>query len=381
MIVEDETYISLINDIYDAALDHKCWLGAMEKIADFVGGSATNIFLHDKADGQSVYFQWGNDPYYDRLYFEKYAPLNPMFPGAMLFDVGQVQAQNDVVPYHEFYETRFFKEWMEPQGIVDSIGGIVEKSAGSVAMLVVRMHQRDGLVNDDMRRRFSLVLPHVRRSLLIGQVISFKEAKAAVMAETLSRLTTAMFLVDGRGGIVLANDAGSELLAEGVVAHGAAGQLNIVSREVNRILIAACAASAEQDSSGLPGRRSVIFRGRGALADACTSFDVRCTSRGWNCLFGSSGDLRPSCCHRYALCPGTCQPDVRFDPKRSACRSSGDRCRRCGKDRRCAGYTAEYRQDPSPPCLHENRNDAPVRIGSPRSCSRQSVCMIVYARK
>jgi DNA-binding CsgD family transcriptional regulator len=251
MIVEDETYISLINDIYDAALDHKCWLGAMEKIADFVGGSATNIFLHDKADGQSVYFQWGNDPYYDRLYFEKYAPLNPMFPGAMLFDVGQVQAQNDVVPYHEFYETRFFKEWMEPQGIVDSIGGIVEKSAGSVAMLVVRMHQRDGLVNDDMRRRFSLVLPHVRRSLLIGQVISFKEAKAAVMAETLSRLTTAMFLVDGRGGIVLANDAGSELLAEGVVAHGAAGQLNIVSREVNRILIAACAASAEQDSSGL----------------------------------------------------------------------------------------------------------------------------------
>lgn len=243
--MEAEAFSSLVNDIYDAALDRARWPGVLEKIAGFVGGSATNLFLHDRTGKTvNVYFQWGNDPDYEKLYFTKYAALNPMFPGAMLFGIGEVQAQNDVVPYREFYETRFYKEWVRPQKIVDSIGGIVEKSSTSVAMLVVRMSERDGLVDDQVRHRFSLVLPHVRRALLIGQVISFKETNATMLAAALSRIAAGVFLVDAGMKVVFANDAGKALLAHGSVVHDTRGLLKSPSREVNRLLHDLCLSAA-----------------------------------------------------------------------------------------------------------------------------------------
>ena len=111
------------------------------------------------------------------------------------------------MPYEEFLETRAYREWGRPQGIVDTLNVALDKTATSAAFFAVFRHERDGLVDDEMRRRMRLIVPHMRRAVLIGRVIDLKTAEAATFADTLDCLSAGMFLVDAYGRIVHANAA------------------------------------------------------------------------------------------------------------------------------------------------------------------------------
>ena len=52
-------------------------------------------------------------------------------------DAGKVFSLSDLMPYEEFEETRFHKEWVAPQGLVDVLGANLDKSATSSAMLAI----------------------------------------------------------------------------------------------------------------------------------------------------------------------------------------------------------------------------------------------------
>src|SRR5262249_51889194 len=152
----------LIGDIYDAALDAELWPHALEGVCGFVGGSQANIFWQDViGKAARKVFEWGNDPHYTRLYMETYARINPFFPAAYGFPVGQVFRQSDLISISELHETRIYKEWMQPQGFVDVIGCNLDKSAGSCIPLAVIRHERDGHVDERALARADLIVPHI----------------------------------------------------------------------------------------------------------------------------------------------------------------------------------------------------------------------------
>ena len=64
-----------------------------------------------------------------------------------------------------------------------------------------------------MRRRMALMIPHVRRALLIGKTIHHKEAEATCLTDILDGLSAGMILIDATGRIVHANAAGNTILA------------------------------------------------------------------------------------------------------------------------------------------------------------------------
>jgi hypothetical protein len=131
----------------------------------------------------------------------------------------------DVLPYRKFVSTSFYKEWATPQGLVDSLHTMLDKSATGGAAFVVFRHARDGLVDGETRRRVRLIVPHVRRAALIGKVIEQKTAEAATLADTLDGISAGMLLLDASGRIVRANAAGQAMLAKAEVLHAAGGRL------------------------------------------------------------------------------------------------------------------------------------------------------------
>ena len=176
---EIERLSALIGDVYDAALDPALWPSVLEKICAFASGSAANIFSQDAINKTANrYFVWGIPPYYDSLYIEKYAAINPLFPSVLFFPVGAVYEQTDIMPIAELRESRLYKEWMQPQGYIDFIGSTLEKSASSAAFLVLIRHERDGWVDHQTRRRMRLIAPHVRRAILIAKVIDLNKVEA-----------------------------------------------------------------------------------------------------------------------------------------------------------------------------------------------------------
>lgn len=90
---------AVIGDIYDASVDPSLWNQALGSICAFVGGSSAALYWHDAATERSEALHLFNeDPVYTRLYFEKYLPMNPMFPAATFIDVGVVTTSEDVMP-------------------------------------------------------------------------------------------------------------------------------------------------------------------------------------------------------------------------------------------------------------------------------------------
>jgi hypothetical protein len=135
MIMDQEQQLSeLIGEIYDAALDPSLWTDVVGKAAGFVGGSAAAIFSKSPTAGNgNVYYEAGTDPYYRDLYFEKYVKLDPSTCGHYFADVEQPIAVADLMPYSEFLETRFYEEWARPQGLVDFVSAVLDKSVTSAA--------------------------------------------------------------------------------------------------------------------------------------------------------------------------------------------------------------------------------------------------------
>lgn len=211
---QEERLSTLIGNIYDAALEHERWPVALRKTADFVQGHSATIFAKDVSKpGGFVAFESGEiGAEYKKSYFENYVKFDPATTGHFFGEIGEPMATVDLVPYHEFLQSRFYLEWAKPQGLVDFVAAVLDKSLTSAAMFGVFRHERHGVVDDATRRRMRLVVPHIRRAVLIGRLIDLKVNEAATLATVLDQIRFGVFLVDATGHVVHANDAANAML-------------------------------------------------------------------------------------------------------------------------------------------------------------------------
>src|SRR5262245_3079883 len=182
-IDDAERFSDLIGCIYDAALDPGLWVTTLEKTCNYVGGIAGALQSHDVLQKSACfYFSWNDDPEYTRSYIEKYARLNPaIVPTMIQTQVGQVSTFLDFVPLEEYRATQLYKEWAAPQGYIDAVQAVLDKSATSYAAVAIMRHERHGPTDAGARRRMLLLAPHFRRAVKIGKVIDLKKVEAAAL--------------------------------------------------------------------------------------------------------------------------------------------------------------------------------------------------------
>jgi DNA-binding CsgD family transcriptional regulator len=246
---ELKEFSDLVGNIYDASLDPALWPAVFEQVCRFVRCSSAHLFAQDSVHKTTAsrYFTWGDEPEFTQLYIDKYAKLNPMFPGALFFNVEEVHQLIEIIPREEVRRTRFCIEWMAPQEIIDDMFAILEKSATSCSLFQVIRRRRDGVVDDDARERLALLAPHIRRSVLIGKIIDLKKVEAAALADSLDTLSAGMFMVDASGRIVHANASGHSMLAEAKVLRSVGGHLGAIDSLANQALLESFAATESGD--------------------------------------------------------------------------------------------------------------------------------------
>ncbi|MGB6349532.1 MAG: PAS domain-containing protein, partial [Pseudolabrys sp.] len=241
---------ALIGDVYDAALNPTLWIGVLESTARFVGGSAAMIFSKDSTVAQTgqVFYECGIEPEFARSYFAHYITFDPAAHCQLFAKVGDVISMKDFITYEELLETRFYKEWMLPQQMVDAANVIIEKSATSTAMFGVARRAKEGLVDEEMRHRMRLLTPHFRRAVLIGRLLDHTKSQAAELADTLEGLSAGVFIVDANGRIIHANTAGRALLSSGALA--AIGErLSARNPAIDKVLYDSVVASSRGDGA------------------------------------------------------------------------------------------------------------------------------------
>jgi DNA-binding CsgD family transcriptional regulator/PAS domain-containing protein len=248
---EMQPFSALVGDIYDASLDPALWPEVFEKSCRFIGGSAAALASRDVVSrNTTVFYSWGYDPHYERLYLDKYSKINPFYPMAHFFDIEEVHAPvPECLPRDEFCRSLLAREWLAPQGFVDGLYANLEKSPTGCAALWVFRHFNDGFVDDEMRRRFAAVVPHVRRALAIGRVVDLKTIEAAALADSLDTLPSAMFLVDATGRIVHANLRAHAMVSEAGVVRAGGGKLRANHPHGDQALLDAFTAAGSGDAA------------------------------------------------------------------------------------------------------------------------------------
>jgi DNA-binding CsgD family transcriptional regulator len=252
---DNDELSALIRNIYDAALDPTKGNDVLDKIASFTGGHSGGLLSkHSFGRSDNLYCYVGRDPQSLQVYSESYPKLDPT-ADSPCFGVEQVVSAADLVPREEFRRGRFYREWAGPQGWVDVASVVVDKSATSCTFLSVVRHEASGLVDDEMRRRISLLVPHVRRAVLIGKTIKHKQAQTVCFSDVFDGLSAGMILVDAHGNIVHANAAGNAILEAADFLRAVCGRLVAGDPSVNialrDILVAASAGDAALGTRGI----------------------------------------------------------------------------------------------------------------------------------
>ena len=248
---QSEQLSNLIGEIYDAALDPSLWSDVLGKAGRFVGGPVAAIFAKSPTalTGTVYYHSSSKDPIYRNLYFNKYIKFDPFTTAQYFSDVEQPMTVADIMPYHEFLETRFYKEWVQPQGMVDAVTAVLDKSVTTAAMFGVFRYQSVGVVDDETRRRMRLIVPHIRRAVLIGRLIDLRAADAASLADILDGLSAGMCLVDTGGRIVHANTACHVILNAGDFLSTTGGRIVATDAKIDQALRELLAAAGSGDAA------------------------------------------------------------------------------------------------------------------------------------
>jgi DNA-binding CsgD family transcriptional regulator len=217
----------VIGDVYDAALDSSRWPDVLGDAAAFVGGWSAALYWKDAASkAGGVHHEDGRiDLGYQRLYFEQYAALDPATHTHVFADVDEPIAVADFSTPEEYRDTRIYREWIRPQGIVDAVNTVVDKTATGAGMFIVFRSTRDGMVDEETRRRMRLLAPHVRRAVHVARAIESKDAETATYTDAFDGLSSGLFFVDPDGAVLHANTAGRELLESGDLVRSRGGRL------------------------------------------------------------------------------------------------------------------------------------------------------------
>jgi DNA-binding CsgD family transcriptional regulator len=250
--LDDQQRLSdLIGVIYDAAIDPSLWEGAIERAAHFVGGTGAALICKDVGARNAVaQHEFG----FQRLPVALFEPIYEAAEPHFLGDIEQPIATTDLIPVGELRRTELYRQWARPQGLVDFISAVLDRTTISSAIFGVFRHERNGLVDDRARRQMRLIAPHIRRAVLIDRMFEFKAGEVATFVDALDGLSTGMYLVDADGRLIHANAAGSALLAAGDILRSAAGRLVASDTQVQRTLRDAFAAAGQGDAAlGIKG--------------------------------------------------------------------------------------------------------------------------------
>jgi DNA-binding CsgD family transcriptional regulator/PAS domain-containing protein len=245
-----EAVSALVGDIYDAALDATLWPAVLGKTTAFAGGHAAGLYAKDVTSKTgNIYYDDGViDRQYVQLYFDKYVRFDPSTTGHFFAEIGKPMATADLMDYDEFLQTRFYKEWAQPQRLVDHLAVVLDKSATSVALFGVFRHERDGVADETMRSRMRLIAPHMRRAVLIGRAIELKTTQTDNLARSLDGLATGMFLVEEDGRIVHANAAGIAMLNAADFLRSNGGRLSAADADTDQALRETFLAASRGDT-------------------------------------------------------------------------------------------------------------------------------------
>ncbi len=253
----------IVGRIYECALAPELWTHVLAEVCASVGASAGWIALHQPNLVRSSYpVEVGTDPDWQKRLAEEFVALSPFMGIVHHVEAGEVWSVADVIDYDQFLKGRFYREWSQPQGIDDTIMGVLTKTPQAFTWLGVCLPTPATAAH---KARVAQLLPHIERALRISQILEFRAAQSADLMAAVQGLPTGLVLLDAKFGVRGANPSAERLMAQTGALAIRNGRLVPARGEAGEQLAIALAASAGSriEDAGV----SVVFPGQEGKPD------------------------------------------------------------------------------------------------------------------
>jgi DNA-binding CsgD family transcriptional regulator/PAS domain-containing protein len=249
----------IIGLIYETVLDGEIWPKVLESVCRFVGGKASRIYWRDASRPDSeTFYSWGFDPRFLDGYNERYLTLNPLYPASIFVNPGEIFSSSDLVPAEEFQASRFFSEWVAPQGFFDAAIFNIQRYQASAAAFTIITGQDYGPVDHELRSRLKLLVPHLQRAALISREMDRHRLRSQSLEAALDQVEAGVFILDTTGRPVWTNQAASILLARGDLVRNNSLGLGLAGATADRLLREGLIAAPEHSENLLTPTPALI---------------------------------------------------------------------------------------------------------------------------
>lgn len=208
----------LLDLIYDAATEQALWRSALTEIADRTGSQGGVIFGQSNQFNQVYFSHVGRISEECNRTFQLRHVHNPWSEEMVRrsFDrrqLGCVVSSDEIVPLSSLRLTSFFDEVLRPENIAHGAMVALESKEDLVAGFNLCRSARQGPIDDEGRRFLDRLVPHLRRSLLLGfRLDAYRHLQRAEF-NVLDQLAAAVILLDRSTNVVFANAAARSLTA------------------------------------------------------------------------------------------------------------------------------------------------------------------------
>jgi DNA-binding CsgD family transcriptional regulator len=206
--------LDIVGDIYDCAIEPERWPPTLKRIVDYVDADCAWLNFYDLHKPQLGWgAAWGMDPEVVRSYDDRLHAVNPMLSAGWFADIGEPYTAQSLMG-DDFFSTRFYKEWVAPNGWHDAAITTLTKTPTRVSALTLpRRAARAQFTPRDLGR-LRLLAPHMSRSVTIAYMLDDRALRDDMLSATLDLLAVWIVLVDAEARIVHANRAGARHLDE-----------------------------------------------------------------------------------------------------------------------------------------------------------------------
>ena len=261
----DASLNDIIGAIYDAVIDPTGWNAVINEIRERYNFQIAMLSVIQLATGAPLIYASSNVPEeYERsvdLYGEEVVELwgGPERMASLMLE--EPILTTDVVDHATWPGNWFYREWAAPQGLEEQVVIALSWDQTAIANLALGRHYSKLPVTEDEMAALRIIAPHLRRAVLISNLLNGATSRADTFEAALSAMASGAVIVDHDMGILHANAVARRMLDASDPIEDAAGRLRLPVELVPGQLEAAVRAAAETESEmgrrgmGIPTRR------------------------------------------------------------------------------------------------------------------------------
>jgi len=251
---------TLVERIYETAIDPDLWPGVLKCFADMMDASAASLRWCDAFTGAGIGTNSGLDPGVGELYFKHFADCNPVrtSPEVMRRRLARwtptIAAGEAWMPREAFVRTEYYNDFVHRFDLDWDLSIALDAEGSNVGFINVHRSERRGAHTDDNFKLAAQTQPHLIRAFKLGRKLAGQRALGQGLADVIDGSPYGLFLLDGDGRVRHLNRAAERLVAGGQGLTVIGGRLTASSQDAARRLQAlvgrACAGEPGQRSGG-----------------------------------------------------------------------------------------------------------------------------------